>query len=489
LCLDQLDSASVAVLRRRFQALLTAVLIALTHSGCISSSELVRTYTSGSSSLTLAPASTNEDIAALTNPLRFARSQSPGGAEGADASSTPTRGETHVPESAAGSPITVPNAHPVAESNRDPAARGAQGPSTGLSAAPAPTAAAAATNTQVPSGLSSISRNRLQRRIAAEEGLKYNYPDIHDDPARLYHERFGLEEDHDRFLFPSIMNLIFEDRWLLADNDATAAVQAQLRRRLRANIRDPDPDTANFPNGAYTLAKGRIYIENSPLGLFGSSKNSPQVYQWESLFRYGLTDNLEFRIFSNGLTVRGKQGKLPATTGYSPLAFDFKANFWEENTKYHIPAVGLEVYIQTTFGSPAFNSGTQPSMNLLFDQSLPLGINFEYNAGIAGVRNDLGFTHYQFSFQWSFQREVVKDFDIFFQGFYNESALPRTILFRDVPLSRSSIAQATIPTVVVAGAGAIWTVNDRLAIFGSYNFGLTAASPHTIALTGFAVAF
>jgi hypothetical protein len=45
------------------------------------------------------------------------------------------------------------------------------------------------------------------------------------------------------------------------------------------------------------------------------------------------------------------------------------------------------------------------------------------------------------------------------------------------------------PTAVVTGLGGIWTVNDRLAIFGSYNFGLTKFSPTTIALLGFAVAF
>jgi hypothetical protein len=48
---------------------------------------------------------------------------------------------------------------------------------------------------------------------------------------------------------------------------------------------------------------------------------------------------------------------------------------------------------------------------------------------------------------------------------------------------------ATIPTVTVVGVGAIWTVNDRFAIFGSYNFGLTRGSPRTIALLGGAVAF
>ena len=39
-----------------------------------------------------------------------------------------------------------------------------------------------------------------------------------------------------------------------------------MRGRMKIDIRDPDPDTANFPNGAYTLSKGRLYIENSPVG-------------------------------------------------------------------------------------------------------------------------------------------------------------------------------------------------------------------------------
>ena len=128
-------------------------------------------------------------------------------------------------------------------------------------------------------------------------------------------------------------------------------------------------------------------------------------------------------------------------------------------------------------------------MNHPFDQSLPLGIGLEYNFGIAGAQNGLGVTRYQFNFAWSFQRQVVKDFDIFVHGFYNEASLPRVIQFRDVRDFRSLRTGATIPTVTVVGVGAIWTVNNRFAIFGSYNFGLTPASPRTIALLGFAVAF
>ncbi|MBV8268147.1 MAG: hypothetical protein JO252_17620 [Planctomycetaceae bacterium] len=333
-------------------------------------------------------------------------------------------------------------------------------------------------------GLSSIAKNRAAYQVEPEEEQKLQFPNICDDPLA----KSGVPEDQrDPYLFPWLVNLFYEDRWRLEDDPVKARAQRR-RRQAKIDIRDPDPDTANFPNSAFTLPKGRLYIENSPVGLYGKSSNQPRVYQWEFLTRYGLTDNLEFRIFSNGLTAQGYPKR---TTGFSPLAFDFKMHFSEENTKYHIPAMGVEIYLLTPFGSPAFNAGTQPSMNLLFDQSLPLDIGFEYNLGISGVRNALGLIHYQFTFQWAFQREVVKDFDIFVQGFYNEAALPRVIAFRRLSaLSvQHLISQATIPSINVVGVGGIRTINDRLAVFGSYSFGTTGASPRHIALLGFAVAF
>jgi hypothetical protein len=332
--------------------------------------------------------------------------------------------------------------------------------------------------------LNSIERNRLRGTVGSDEVPDFDFPDIHADPAQRYRDRYGVAGEYDRFHFPGLMNLIFEDRWLLAERDANEALKNQLRRRMRVDIRDPDPDTANFPNGAYTVPKGRMYIENSPVGFYSAShnKSAPRTYQWEFLIRYGLTDNLELRIFSNGLTTQAAQMTEPAATGFSPLAFDFKVNFWEENTRYHIPAMGVEMYIQTTFGSAEFSNGTQPSLNLLFDQSLPFGIGFEYNFGITGVQNGAGQIAYQFSYQWSLQRQVVKDFDVFFHGFYNAAALPRLLQFQEPQNAR-------IPNVTAVGTGGIWTVNDRLAVFGSYNFGVTPAAPRTIALTGFAIAF
>ena len=338
-------------------------------------------------------------------------------------------------------------------------------------------------------GLSSSLRNRLADSIDEADGSdddpEFNYPDICEDPAKGYHDRFGVDEEDDPFLLPWLMNLIFEDRWLLAEKDPAQALKNQYQRQLKINIRDPDPDTANFPNGAYTLPKGRLYIETSPVGFYrGSSSGSqPPLYQWEYLIRYGLTDNLEFRVFSNGITHQSGQGDQAGFTGYQPLAIDFKANFWEENTRYHVPAMGLEIYLQTPLlGSAAFNNGTQPSISLLFDQTLPFEIGFEYNLGYTGVQNNEGEIAYQFSYQWSFQREVVTDFDVFFHGFYNAAALPRLTRFQ-------SASQAAIPNVTVLGAGSLWTVNNRLAVFGSYNFGVTPDAPMSFALMGFAVAF
>ena len=79
-----------------------------------------------------------------------------------------------------------------------------------------------------PGSGSSILQNRLRGTTEVAGAPEFNYPDIKADPAKLYHDRFGVEEDHDRFLLPWLMTLIFEDRWILAEPDPTKAFQNQL---------------------------------------------------------------------------------------------------------------------------------------------------------------------------------------------------------------------------------------------------------------------
>ena len=100
-----------------------------------------------------------------------------------------------------------------------------------------------------------------------------------------------------------------------------------------------------------------------------------------------------------------------------------------------------------------------------------------------GVRSSDGEIAYQFSYQWSIQHEVVKDFDVFFHGFYNAASLLRSLI------QFQNAATSGIPNVTVLGCGGIWTINNRIAVWASYNLGVTPASPKYLALVGFAVAF
>ena len=98
---------------------------------------------------------------------------------------------------------------------------------------------------------------------------------------------------------------------------------------------------------------------------------------------------------------------------------------------------------------------------------------------MTGNQGPLKLNIYQFSYQWSLQHQIVKDFDVFWQGFYNASALPR---LRHFDLLEVGSLRTRNPIAVVTGLGGIWTVNDRLAIFGSYNFGLTQILAHDAGL-------
>lgn len=235
------------------------------------------------------------------------------------------------------------------------------------------------------------------------------------------------------------------------------------------DIREPGPDTANFPNSAFTLPQGRIYIEASPVFVSGASDGSPKTYNAEFLLRYGLTDRVELRLFGNGPTFERGAG---AANGFGPLAWDIKTNLWQENRKYHIPAVGLEVFILTASGSKALNQGTQPSINLLFDHTLPYGFQLEWNVGMVGdPSKNNNFSAIEPAVAWAIQREVFEDFDVFFQGFFNGPTLPR---FGDG---------------IELGGGAVWALNKRFSLFGSYNGGISKAAPNILFQIGGAYAF
>ncbi|MBA4020449.1 MAG: hypothetical protein C0483_25085 [Pirellula sp.] len=254
------------------------------------------------------------------------------------------------------------------------------------------------------------------------------------------------------------------------------------------NIADPGPDMGDFPNSAFTLPRGRVYIESAPLTMITGDSFGPAAYLWPYLLRYGVTDDMELRLLGNGLTsVFGGE----PTSGFSPTAIDMKVHLWDGNERF-IPASSLEVYLLTPWGSPAFQGGWQPSLNMNFDLPISQKTNLEWTLGYSGVRDAVNvntgervkprFHHlvpalhvpganvYQFSVQWAIERTVTERLQVFLHGYIDGTLL----------LQQGSGK--------VIGVGGQYQLTERWMTFGSCNAGLDDAVAPFSGQWGFAFA-
>ena len=238
------------------------------------------------------------------------------------------------------------------------------------------------------------------------------------------------------------------------------------------DIRAPGPDSSDFPNSPYTLPRGWNYLEMSPLTYTASINTlQPESYSWNYLLRMGVTDRVEFRLYGNGLSwVNAGLGE-PEVVGFAPLVFDTKIHFFEEDKELFVPATGMEIYVQTPWGTPDFDAGTQPGISLLFLNTLPWGWEVNWNVGLVTYETPDGGFNYTDSVQWSFARGITEHTSIFLQGFQNQAALPR-------PASQT-----------VLGGGMVHNINRRFTIFGSFNAATNKSGPATTYYVGGAGAF
>ncbi|MEY2696876.1 MAG: hypothetical protein RL333_1014 [Pseudomonadota bacterium] len=285
-------------------------------------------------------------------------------------------------------------------------------------------------------------------------------------------------------------------------------------------IRDPGADMANYPNSAFTLPEGGFYLESVPFSFTGKSASSgPQTMNGQVLFRYGLVDDIELRLFYTPWEVQSTRSGVDSGSG--PLAFDTKIHLWDAWEEYFIPAAGFELTITTPWlASTAFQSPTSPGFSFNFDQDLPFGIGIEYNLGATNYEDphDLSQSVWQFAGQWAAQKDITEDVAVFFNGYYNRTTLPRVshhhTEFREEARYRVicsenglDIGQTTCQKIehivnvpytvrlpldpvtqvpVVMGAGLIWTVNDHIQLFGNAAAGINQGSPGLQTYMGFA---
>jgi hypothetical protein len=229
------------------------------------------------------------------------------------------------------------------------------------------------------------------------------------------------------------------------------------------SIKSPGADMANFPNGSFTLPQGSAYAETG--GNYNSKSHySSEQYNASYLLRYGLTDDIELRLMSNGYTFVHDEDK---TQGMSPQTFDIKWHLMDENADVFLPSVAVEFGTQTTWADSVFKGGTLPFLGLNFDNSLPFDVALNYSIGFNSQLNAEGNKEYLLALSWAFQREVVEDVAVFVNGYTNTAA----------GLTTSAI-----------GGGGQWTPTNRFAIFTNVAAGLTQSTPDIYGLLGFAVA-
>lgn len=241
------------------------------------------------------------------------------------------------------------------------------------------------------------------------------------------------------------------------------------------DIRDPGPDTANFPNSPLTLPKGRSYIETIP-GTYSlpGSDGTPATWSMPFMMRTGLTDTCEFRIISQGPTVVAAGPSSPAVDGFAPLVFDIKIHLWGDEDQLYVPIVGVEAFVLTGLASKPFQVGTEPGMVLLVDHKLPDDWLIEWNVGLYGTGGDgiptlLSLPN--LGVQWALQKQLTEDIAVFYQGFYNAAGIPY------------------FPSDLVSGLGVQWNLGQRLAVYTAYNWSLDGEGSPSGGYSGFAYAY
>lgn len=245
------------------------------------------------------------------------------------------------------------------------------------------------------------------------------------------------------------------------------------------DIRNPGPELPTYPENVDTLPAGTAYVELSA-GYLGRDRGEPGRYNTPFLLHYGVIENVELRLYDNGFTwYESHQGY----RGFEPLSFGSLIHIMDEKPAYFLPSIAFEPIVTTNLlGNANTTGGVQPILMLTFQNTLPEDIQFNYTFGALRVRNGLGRDDWQFQFQWALQRQAFfEDLQLFVHGTYNTMT------------GTSPDAAAAQTTFMVGqsviGGGFIYTLNERLALFGQASGGLNADTPAMVSWTGFSVAF
>jgi hypothetical protein len=238
------------------------------------------------------------------------------------------------------------------------------------------------------------------------------------------------------------------------------------------NIRDPGPDFGYFPNDGNVLSPGSIYLETA-LTFESPGNTQSDSYVVPFLFRAGLVNNLELRLFGAGQVDERHSGSNEAT-GSDSIGLGFRYFLSDGNPRpFGWPSVGLEAQFQKPVGSNApADRDIQPSASLNFVNVLPAEFSFIWDIGAEAPVDESGNQFAQGQFDWALNYAATSNLALFLTGFVNHPA-----------------TDARSGTEASAGGGLTWIWNDRLASSLLYSVGLTSESSDVLTGANLSISF
>jgi len=264
------------------------------------------------------------------------------------------------------------------------------------------------------------------------------------------------------------------------------------------NILDPGPQLATYPTNTSTLQQGTINLEYTPFAYEGGRSGTPGqndeksgTYYNQFMAHIGATDEVELRVYGSGLAW-GEAGS--SGVNFSPLSFSTLVSIWHEHDEYpYLPAFSVEASINTELlGNSTTNSGTNPGVQFAFSKDFPWDTNLNISMGpmrsrvnVGNDENSVYKNQWDFLFQWALSKVLIeKKLSGFFHGYYNGTNAVSIPAEGQGP-SRNLFGVGS----TVIGGGLIWTVTDRLSMFGQVSGGINSESPSILTWYGLAVAF
>jgi hypothetical protein len=241
----------------------------------------------------------------------------------------------------------------------------------------------------------------------------------------------------------------------------TASFEAQAGGAAEQDEPHIQPDRPDVTNSTYTVPKHLVQLETG--GRLGRVPVAGESIGTPVSFRIGLMDRFEARLETEGATRQRADGE--SAWQFGGLAAGAKVRLW--NAPGGLPAFAIEPSVTLPMGRGA-DGGTDFSAIFLVSEDLPGNAHIDLNYAVAAIA--AAQSHFaEHLLSASANVQVGARWSPYVEVYWLSRLEPRG------------------PRVVSMDAGAIYTVNERVAVDGGVLCGLAASDARPAVFGGLSV--